>query len=99
MTVSGTPIKRIGVAYKGQPAAIPLSARFWFFEQATERWYTVEAAKNITPDAITFFDLPASLEGTSSTTIMGTAVQALFVVADGATPAGRYDFALIPSIV
>lgn len=98
MTVSGSAIKRMGVSYKGQPAAIALSAQMWFYETATERWYALEAAKNITPDRITFFDVPATLENTSSSYTSGTAVQAYLYVADGATPAGRYDFGFIPSI-
>lgn len=98
MTVSGSGIKRMGVAYKGPAAAIALSAQMFYYETATERWYALEAAKNITPDRITFFEVPATIENTSSSFTSGTAIQAYLYVADGATPAGQYDFGFIPSI-
>lgn len=97
-TVSGQSIKRMGVCYKGPAAAIPLSAQLWFYEQRSERWYAIEAAKNITPDRITWFDVPAILEMTSSVENNSTSVQSYLAVADGATPNGQYDFGFIPSI-
>lgn len=93
--------RRIGVSAIMPAAPVPLDARAWFYDSITEHWYTVEAVKTLTADAITFFDIPSlgearATEGNILNPSPG-AVQAVIVIEDaGGAPAGKYTFGLAP---
>ena len=100
-SLSGWPMHRIAVAYKGPAAAIALSANIALWDEQTQHWYLVGAAQNITPDRLTFFDVVALLAPPQTQAQNGAtngSCEAMLIVSDGATPNGEYVFAMGPDL-
>jgi hypothetical protein len=98
---SGWPTHRIAVAYKyvGGGAPIGLPSTLYFWDQATERWYTLEAAKSLVADTIVFFDVVSLMDGTQTSSALGTpsqgSIEAYLRVTDpGAAPDGEHYFSM-----
>lgn len=96
-TLAGQSARRLCVFYSSSVgAAVVLQARAWFYEQDTQRWYTLEAAKALTQDQGTFFDMPSASEP-SDPKNAGTTIHCYLQVSDNAAAAGSYTFAMVPT--
>lgn len=96
--INGWPCHRVAVTYKGPVGAIPLPATLWFWEELTQHWYQIGASTNLTPDAVTFFDIVGLLEGSQASPDVNPtsgSISALLIVTDpGGAPAGEFVFAM-----
>lgn len=96
-SLGGNPPRRLLVVYTSTAGAPPvLQGRVWFFEQAAGRWFTLEAAKALTVDTGTFFDLPAPHDPANGAG--GTTIHAYLQVSDNAGGNGLYAFAMTPTL-
>lgn len=94
-TLAGQTARRICVFYSSSVGgAVALQARAWFYEQATQRWYAIEAAKTLNQDQGTFFDVPSASEPVDPNNA-GTTIHCYLQVSDNAAAAGSYTFAMV----
>lgn len=108
--VNGWPIQRVCVAYKGPAAAKALPATLYVYDDTTDSWYAMGAAKTMQPGRLTWFDQPslgrlASMANQGSTQPIGPGGVnvphnpgclnlCLVVAGTGADPDGSYTFAV-----
>lgn len=97
---AGFPSHRIAVSYKGPGGAGSLVAQLWFYDYATEGWYQVGDPRNLEPNAIAFFDVPALAEPSTLAggKPSGGSIAAMLVVDAGGAANGDYTFAMAPSL-
>lgn len=95
---SGFPVDRIVVAYNGPPGAIAITAALWTWDDLTQAWYECAAPTTLTPNRITYFDLPVLQERSPLDGGGGTSgsigVKLVILDSPGVNPDGLYNFAI-----
>jgi hypothetical protein len=97
---AGWPAHRLAVAYKydgvGVPVAMP--ATIHLYDAATERWYSLEAAKPLVNNTVVFFDVIALLDGPQTAGQLNApsqgSIEAFLLVPDPGAPAGDHYFSV-----
>lgn len=106
VTQTGAFVNKVAVSMKvvaGGPSP-DLPAQMWFWDTATERWYFLEAAKNLSTDKIVVFLAPSLVEKRATQPNVNNPTaggfDALLVVQNpgGPPPAGTYTFGMAPSL-
>ncbi len=94
---SGWPAQRLAVAYRYEGAGVleALPCTVYFYDAASNYWYTLEDAKKLTATKVTFCDVVSLLGGAQTSTTLGTpsqgSIEAYVRVGDaGAAPNGSH---------